>query len=385
MEEFDDIRPYRDAEVPDVIQRLLKNDEFVTAILGFKFPILKKITPRLANQLVKISLKRKLSSIQSIDDVQEIIAIYVERILKTTTTGLSESKLNESSQSTSHLFISNHRDIVMDPALISYLLHGSAHGTIQIAIGDNLLKKEYVSDLMRLNKSFIVKRSAQGKDMLQASKQLSKYIHYSIDEGNNVWIAQREGRAKDGIDKTEPTILKMLHIWNRDAEQKITLKESIDKLHIVPVSISFEYYPCAEMQARELFEIEKNGNFVKDEKSDINSISKGMNGEKGDVHLGFGKEIIAVDNDPVTIALQIDQQIILNYKLHPSNYIAYEKLRIVEPSIGPELSIDIVLTKQKRQEFEIKFRLVAEELKPYFLRIYANPVINNFRLNNELS
>jgi hypothetical protein len=384
MGEFDDIRPYQDAEVPLVIERLLKNDEFFDAIVGFRFPVLKKVTPKLANHVIKKSLKNKLSKIHTIADVQKLIAVYVERILKTTTTGLTESRLNESSQETSHLFISNHRDIVMDPALISYLLHGSVHGTIQIAIGDNLLKKEYVSDLMRLNKSFIVKRSAQGKDKLLASKQLSQYIHCSIAEGNNVWIAQREGRAKDGIDKTDPAILKMLHMANRDPLQKTTLKDSTNKLHIIPVSISFEYYPCAEMQAREMFEIEKNGVFEKDEETDLNSISKGMNGEKGDIHLGFGNEILAAEDDADVIALQIDQQIILNYKLHSSNYIAYEKLQLKDSSIGSALSAEIKITKVKRQEFEAKLHPVDEELKVYFLRIYANPVINQFRLKAEL-
>lgn len=380
MEEFDDIRPYQDSEVPKVIERLLKNDEFFDAISGFQFPRLKKIFPWLATLLVKTYLKKKLGGITSIADVQKLIAIYVERILATTTKGLSESGLNESSNKTSHLFMSNHRDIVMDPALISYLLHGSVHGTIQIAIGDNLLKKEYISDLMRLNKSFIVKRSVQGREKLLASKQLSKYIHYSIDEGNNVWIAQREGRAKNGIDKTDPTILKMLHIAKRDTPQKLSLKESTNKLHIIPVSISYEYDPCAEMKARELYEVEKNGSFEKDENSDITSISEGMNGEKGNIHLSFGNEIIAVDNDPVNIALQIDRQIILNYKLYPSNYLAYEMLHLKDPTIGPELENTIELSEQKRKEFKDKHEQIADELKPYFLEIYANPVINKFRL-----
>ncbi|MDX2361468.1 MAG: 1-acyl-sn-glycerol-3-phosphate acyltransferase [Crocinitomicaceae bacterium] len=382
MENFDDIRPYKDSEVIEVIGRLLKNDEFFTSIARFQLPRLSKRIPWLAKRLVKKSLTKKLSDIKSIDGVQEVIAGYVQQILETTTSGLNESGLNELPQNTPHLFISNHRDIVMDPALVSYLLHRSIHGTIQIAIGDNLLKKEYISDLMRLNKSFIVKRSVQGREKLLASKQLSQYISYSIDEGNNVWIAQREGRAKNGIDKTDPTILKMLHLANRDSTQKMSLKESIDKLRIVPVSISYEYDPCAELKARELFEIDKNGHFEKDKKSDIISISKGMNGEKGNIHLNFGTEIIAVDDDPVNIAQQIDKQIVLNYKLHPSNYIAYEKLQIADPSIGSELkelNVDLKVIEPKRKEFDDKYNQIDEELKPYYLRMYANPVLNKFR------
>ncbi|NOQ75755.1 MAG: hypothetical protein GQ574_27355 [Crocinitomix sp.] len=385
MQNFDDIRPYRDSEVPDVISRLLKNSEFFSAITGFQFPRLKRNIPWLADKLVERWLKKKLKGISTITEVQEVIAIYVERILKTTTSGLSETGLKKLPQNRPHLFISNHRDIVMDPALVSYLLHRSVHGTVEIAIGDNLLKKEYISDLMRLNKSFIVKRSTQGREKLLASKHLSKYIHYSIEEGNNVWIAQREGRTKNGVDKTAPIILKMLHMANRDSIQKRTLKYSIDKLNIVPVSISYEYDPCAEMKARELYEIDKKGYFDKDETSDVISISDGLKGEKGNIHLSFGTEIIAIDSDPENIVMQIDKQIVLNYKLHPSNYLAYEKLQIDDPSIGPELNklnINIKLIELKRKTFDTLYQQTAEELKPYFLRMYANPVTNKFQFEN---
>lgn len=386
MENFDDIRPYHDSEVQAVIGRLLKDDEFLIAISRFQLPRLYKTMPSLTKKLIKKSLHKKLGPVESISGFQEVIAKYVERILETTTTGLTESGLNEIPQNTPHLFMSNHRDIVMDPALVSYLLHRSVHGTLQIAIGDNLLKKEYISDLMRLNKSFIVKRSVQGREKLLASKQLSQYMHFSIDQGNNVWIAQREGRAKNGIDQTEPTILKMLHMANRDSIPKMTLKDSIDTLRIVPVSISYEYDPCAELKARELFEIETKGHFEKDERSDVISISMGMNGEKGNVHLNFGTEIIAIDSDPATIAQQIDRQIVLNYKLHPSNYLAYEKLQIIDPSIGlvlKELTNDLEAIEQKRMDFDNKYEQVEEELKPYFLFMYANPVINKMRFESE--
>jgi len=302
MGNFDDIRPYRDNEVSGVIRTLLNNAEFFDAVAGFQLPRLKRVLPWLTKKLVEKSLKKKLEGMNSIGDVQDVIAIYVKRIIDTTTTGLSTSGLGELPQNTPHLFVSNHRDIVMDPALVSYLLHQSVHGTIEIAIGDNLLKKEFISDLMRLNKSFIVKRSVQGREKLLASKLLSQYIHYSIDEGNNVWIAQREGRAKDGLDKTDPTIIKMLHMGKRDGAQKMSLKECVDRLHIIPVSISYEYDPCDEMKARELYEIEHSGHFEKNEQMDFISISTGMNGFKGNVHLSFGTEINAIDINAVNIA-----------------------------------------------------------------------------------
>ncbi|MFK7786925.1 MAG: 1-acyl-sn-glycerol-3-phosphate acyltransferase [Crocinitomicaceae bacterium] len=376
---FDDIRPYNDSEVNEVLGRLLKNDEFLTSIAKFRRPGLNKALPNISRRLVKQRLKKKLTGINTIDGVQKSVGEYVRAILSATTSGLEVAGLHDFSQDTPHLFISNHRDIVMYPALIGYMLRNSVHGTVQIAIGDNLLKKDYISDLMRLNKSFIVKRSVQGREKLLASKQLSQYIFHSIENGSNVWIAQREGRAKNGIDKTDPALLKMFHLSNRDAEPKMTLKDSVDKLRIIPVSISYEYDPCAEMKARELYEVDTHGFFEKDENSDTTSISEGLNGDKGNIHLKFGQQIIAASDDPVEIAQQIDNQIVSNYKLHPSNYLAYEKLHIEDPSIGPslsELEVNRPLIESKRIHFEVMLELIDDELKPYFLENYANPVLS---------
>jgi len=380
---FDDIRPYRDSEVSEVLGRLLKNDEFLTSIAKFRRPGLNKALPNISRRLVKQRLKKKLTGITTIDGVQKSVGEYVRAILSGTTSGLEVAGLRDFPQDAPHLFISNHRDIVMDPALIGYMLRNSVHGTVQIAIGDNLLKKDYISDLMRLNKSFIVKRSVQGREKLLASIQLSEYIFHAIENGSNVWIAQREGRAKDGIDKTDPALLKMFHLSNRSAEPKMTLKDSVNKLRIIPVSISYEYDPCAEMKARELYEIDTNGFFEKDDNSDTISISEGLNGDKGNIHLCFGKEIVAEDDDPANIALQIDKQIISNYKLHPSNYIAYEKLLAKDPNIGPsleELNVNRLLLDSKRMHFEVMYELIADELKPYFLENYANPVLSKLKL-----
>lgn len=382
LNKFDDIRPYNDSEVPSVLGRLVNNDEFLSGIARFRRPNLNKALPNISKKLVKQRLKKKLSNINTIDQLQKAVGEYVEKILATSATGLKVIGLNDFAQDTPHLFISNHRDIVMDPALIGYMLRNSVHGTVQIAIGDNLLKKEYISDLMRLNKSFIVKRSVQGREKLLASKQLSEYIFHAINNGSNVWIAQREGRAKNGIDKTDPALLKMFHLSTRETSPELTLMDTINQLRIIPVSISYEYDPCAVMKARELYEIEKNGFFQKDENSDFHSISAGLNGEKGNIILKFGKEIKATDDDPAVIAQEIDAQIVSNYHLHPSNYLAYEKLHIMDPSIGPalsELDVDMKEIENKREAFEMKYNGVEEELKPYFLLTYANSVVNKLK------
>ncbi len=383
IEEFEDIRPYRDHEVADVLQDLLSNDEFFEAIARFQAPRLKKVLPKLAKKKVEKALKKHLKEINSISEFQLVIAKYMQKIIDGTVDVLHEIGLAELPQDTPHLFISNHRDIVMDPALVSYLLRLSVHGTMEIAIGDNLLKKEYISDLMRLNKSFIVKRSMQGREKLEALITLSKYIHFSIENGNNAWIAQREGRAKDGLDKTDPTIIKMLSMGKRSGDDKLSLPEAICRLHIIPVSISYEYNPCDELIAQELYEIASNGSFVKDNRSDIISISKGLNENKGNVHIAYGTEICPDEGDnQVTIAHAIDKQIILNYFLHPSNYLAYRRLRNVNPTIGPSLKdLNVSISDEKEVEFKMRYENLEDNLKPFFLQMYANPVLNKFRFS----
>ena len=383
-EEFEDIRPYRDHEVSAVLESLLNNDEFFEAIARFQAPRLKKVLPKLAKKKVEKALKKHLKGINSISEFQLVIAKYMQKIIDDTIDSLHETDLVEIPQETPHLFISNHRDIVMDPALVSYLLRLSVHGTMEIAIGDNLLKKEYISDLMRLNKSFIVKRSMQGREKLEALKTLSKYIHYSIENGNNAWIAQREGRAKDGLDKTDPTIIKMLSMGKRD-DEKLSLPSAISRLYIIPVSISYEYNPCDELIARELHAIETTGSFEKDDRSDIISISTGLNLKKGDVHVSYGTEIqTSEEDDAVAIANMIDKQIILNYHLHPSNYLAYRRLQEADPTIGPSLEdMNVKISDGKEVEFKIRYENLEDELKPYFIQMYANPVINKFQYAQE--
>ncbi len=385
MYTFKEIRPYRDSEVAVVVESLLVNNELFDAIAGFQFPLLMKFLPFVSRMLVKQTLKKQLKGVDTIAAVQDLIAVYMQQMIAKTTTQLSESGLEELSMDRSYLFVCNHRDIAMDAAFVNYILYHANHGTVEVAIGDNLLKRPFVSDLMRLNKSFIVKRSLQGREKIKGFKLLSQYIHYSIERGNHVWIAQREGRAKDGLDKTDPAMIKMLHMGRRDGERKLSLKDCVDSLHIVPVSISYEYDPCDEMKAEELFATERDGGFEKDEHTDIASIVAGMVGFKGNIHVSFGKEIKAESSDPITIAEQIDRQVINNYRLHTSNYLAYEKTKMNYPEVGPgleKLDVNLDELEQKRARFTARYNSLVVELRPYFLRMYANPVINKINFNS---
>lgn len=373
MSKFEDIRPYIDEEVPGVLEGLIQNDEFLDIILKSELPKLNNLAPKIAKATAKTKLKKKLKNINTIDDFQQEIRVFFNKLIERTETSLSHSGLNDASNDHAHLFMSNHRDIAMDPGFIGYLLYGSKHGTVEIAIGDNLLKKDFASDLMRLNKSFIVKRSVKGREKLFALKELSEYIHDAVENKRNVWIAQREGRAKNSIDKTDPTILKMFHIAKK---KDGTLKDAINALHIIPVSISYEYDPCAIMKAEELYAIDTDGSFEKDEETDLKSIAQGINGHKGNVHLSFGNEITSETDDPEAIAKQIDERIVLNYKLHASNYIAYEILRESNSELPKIKSFETEITESKRAEFMELYNEVKDHLKPYFLNIYANPVIH---------
>lgn len=212
MEEFADIRPYNDAEVAIVLPRLLRDPELLAAICELKFKGLAVWLGWPLRLLVRLALRRELSGITDVRGLQTVIAGYMARVIAESTAGFSVSGLENLDPKRTYLFMSNHRDIALDPAFSSYALFKSGFATARIAIGDNLLTKPYVSDLMRLNKSFIVQRSARGpRQVLKALRNLSAYIRHSLStEGESIWIAQREGRAKDGIDRTEPAIIKML-------------------------------------------------------------------------------------------------------------------------------------------------------------------------------
>lgn len=382
MHDFEDIRPYYDNEVRSVLDSLLEDMEFSEAMAGFKHPVLYKIFPSLMAMLVRRHLHKELNHVQNIHDVQVIIEKYLDKIIETTTNGLTQEGLEKLDPKQNYLFLSNHRDITMDPALVNYMLYHHGFETLQIAIGDNLLKRPFLSKLMRLNKSFIVKRSLQGREMLKASKQLSAYIHHSIDTGENVWIAQREGRAKNGIDRTEAAIIKMLHLADREPGSKLPLQESINSLNIVPVSISYEFDPCDESKAKELYAIDSTGKFEKDENSDVQSILNGMVENKGAIHVSFGTKIVLEDEvSPELMAEIIDKQVIENYKLHLVNYLALEKLQPDFMDYSTLLDLYEVSSQEiqaKREELEKRLEGLPSELHSYVLNMYANPVLKKF-------
>jgi hypothetical protein len=377
MHDFEDIRPYRDDEVRGVVDALLEDLDLSHALGKFRNPKWYRLFPGPVARLVQSALRKELQHVNCIHDVQIIIEKYLDKIIETTTDGLTQTGLEKLDPSMSWLFLSNHRDITMDPALVNYMLYHHGFDTLQIAIGDNLLKRPFLTKLMKLNKSFIVKRSVQGRDKLTASKQLSAYIRHCINTGENVWIAQREGRAKNGIDETESAVLKMLHLAGR--EDGLTLPATMNALNIVPVSISYEFDPCDGAKAAELHARETTGSFVKDENTDVKSILAGMIGKKGAVHLTFGSPVNVPEGATAeSIAELIDAQIVGNYKLHLVNFLALEKLRgdFMDFSTLPALfGTTTAVVQAKRQELDKRLQALPAALHSYVLAMYANPVL----------
>jgi glycerol-3-phosphate O-acyltransferase len=379
MDSFDDIRPYGDGEVRPVVDRLLQDEALARALAKFKHPLLFRFLPGWVAGKVQAALREETAHVQTIHDVQLVIEKYLDKLIEDTTTGLTSEGLDTLDTAQPYLFISNHRDITMDPALVNYMIYHHGLDTLQIAIGDNLLKRPFLTDLMKLNKSFIVKRSVQGRDLLKASKQLSAYIHHCIKSDNNVWIAQREGRAKDGIDKTETAIIKMLHMADRESTLRLSLQESMNSLNIVPVSISYEYDPCDRYKAEELYTIDTTGKFEKDENSDVRSILTGIVGDKGDVHVTFGSRMVFPDAVTAEgVARELDARIISSYKLHAVNYLAMEMVKkdSLDLSTLPALlGLSASEIGRKRREFQERLNTMPKHLQPYVLNMYANPVI----------
>jgi len=365
---FAEIRPYRDNEVAEVLARLQADPELLDSLSGLRFGRIGVALSRPLRPVVRWGLKRQLADIIDVASMQSVIRGYMDKMIASTTAGFSTSGL-EALEDGPYLFISNHRDIALDPAFTNYALHRLGRQTCRIAIGDNLLSKPWISDLMRLNKSFIVKRSLPGpRQLLAASRLLADYIKTSIAEEHcPIWIAQREGRAKDGFDATEPAVIKMLMLA-RDKSEAFGL--SVEELRIVPVSISYELDPCDALKAHELASVARDGLYSKAEHEDAASIAAGISGQKGRVHIAFGKVLDDSHHTVQDVVDELDRQIEANYLLHPTNIWAWQML-------NPEREIPSNLNVSKgsisRRHFEQRMLAIPEDERDFALRMYANP------------
>ncbi len=377
MSGFDDIRPYEDSEVTGVLQRLLSDQDFLGFISKYRAPRLSRFFPNWIRKKIRATLARELETVDSVHGFQTMMSSYVTRLIKDSTSSFDCQGVEHLEKGKGYLFVSNHRDIAADSMFVDYALFHSGYETVRIAIGDNLLQRPFATDLMRLNKSFIIKRSAEGaKNIYAALLQTSKYIEMSINEQHSIWIAQAEGRAKNGIDRTDPAIIKMFGLSRRKFPG--TYAELIRSMQIVPVSISYEYDPCDALKAKELYQIGQEGRYLKPAGEDLLSLVKGLSEFKGHVNLHIGSPLGGDLNSPEEVAAELDRQILSSYKLYPPNYIALEMLEM-EPysSLWQAIRHRRSELFDDRDEAFFKHRLkqIPGEHQPYLLKMYANPLV----------
>jgi hypothetical protein len=410
LTEFDDIRPYHDEEVDLVLAGLLENREFLDFLARFRLKRLSAIWPGLGRTLVRLVLRRQFRRIHSIRDFQLAVASYAKKLVAETMNGFTCEGLEQLDPQQAYLFMGNHRDIAGDSMLLDYALHLAGRETVRIAVGDNLVQRQFATDLMKLNKSFLIRRSQSGaKKVYAALLESSRYIHASIKSGNSVWIAQAEGRAKDGIDLTDPALVKMLAL----AERKQDLHKTIADLRVVPVAIAYEYDPCDLMKARELHGIAVDGSYQKAPGEDLLSLVKGLGEFKGKVTLRFGRPLDQPFEIPEQVAAEIDRQVLDGLQLYQINYWALAQLAALaerqvelrseeQSSSQPEPLPGSLAEQQVKNDAELaQYLLVWQHVghlaaldsesiltqrfaecpvahQRQWLQMYANPVVNKF-------
>jgi 1-acyl-sn-glycerol-3-phosphate acyltransferase len=330
---FDSIRPFDDEDLSVVLPKLFNNKEFIDSIVAFKFSAWPRFMRPTLGFITRHYIIKQITNVATHRDFQRLVEPYMERMINTTTESFAVSGLEKLDLSQACLFISNHRDIALDPAFVNWALHINGQDTVRIAVGDNLLKKEWVADLIRLNKCFIVKRSATDRrEKLSAAKLLSEYIELSlITEQQHIWIAQREGRAKDGNDITNPAILSMLAL---NKSKNVEFSQYIRSLRIVPVSISYEFDPCDINKAKELQKVEYEGSYDKPDNEDVRSIVKGITGQKGRVHIHFGEVLSAEFSNAKEVAGHIDREILQGYQSFSTGPVAAKMLGSHDNTLG---------------------------------------------------
>ena len=368
---YDEFRPYNEKEAIEAIKRLSENERFYK-VVNYFFP-----------ELTKPELKDLLFSLESIYDFQKKFMLKIlNKIIKDTTDGFTYSGLENIKKSKNYVFISNHRDIILDATFFQTILMINNIETTEVTFGNNLMQDPLVFDIGKANKMFKVYRKGSPKELLKKTIQLSEYIRYTVfNKKKSVWIAQRGGRTKDGNDKSQSSILKMLN-----SSGSGSLEENIKELNIIPLTISYEFEPNDHFKVKELL-YTVNGKYEKSENEDILSIIDGISKQKGRIHLHIGKIInpklknlnntSARNKQIADIAEILDQSIYTGYKFWPNNYIAYDLLYKTDKykSFYSEKDKEIFLIYKEKQLESIKEN--SEKAGNLFLQIYSNPVKNS--------
>jgi 1-acyl-sn-glycerol-3-phosphate acyltransferase len=374
-QKFDDIRPYYDDEIPAAMKRIAASDTF-PLLASYAFP----------DRKVE-EVRAMVEGLRTVDEFQTKVMWFVnEQIVKRSMTSYTVSGIEALDPSGQYLFVSNHRDIMLDASVLQNILHAHGFETSEITFGANLMCTPLVIDIGRSNKMFRVERGGNMKEFYQSSVHLSEYIRHVITEKHqSVWIAQRNGRTKDGNDATDQGIVKMFGISKRDDKIK-----ALSELHIVPLSISYEWETCDYMKALELYQ-SRYEKYVKKQGEDLSSILSGITSFKGNVHLSFCPMITEDDLrqfDSLTsieynreVARLMDERIFSGYKLTPNNFIAHDirfgKHEFLGTKYSEEQKERFVFHMSKLDKYDVE---EPEILRDIFLGIYSNPVDNCYMI-----
>lgn len=372
--EFNDIRPYTPEELPQICEELLADKDFQTVI--------QSVMPGVPMEMIAAQLRQCKTNL----DVQKaFFHKLLHNIMQQYSDGFDLDASSLPDKQKSYTFISNHRDIVLDPGFLSVgLLDNGFPNTVEIAIGDNLLIYPWIKKLVRVNKAFIVQRTLSMRQMLESSARMSRYIHFAVTQKKeNVWIAQREGRAKDSNDRTQESVLKMLAMGGEG-----DIVDRLKELNLVPVALSYEYDPCDFLKAKEMQQKRDSENFKKSQADDLTNMQTGIFGYKGRVHFQtapcLNEELETLRGLPKTeifnrLATLIDRHIHRSYRMYPGNYVACDLLNDTDTFAGK-------YTLEEKQRFETylqqKLDLIQlpnkDEafLRRCILQMYANPAIN---------
>ena len=371
LSEFESISPYTDAEAAEALSNLAD------------FPLLSAISQKVFPDEEPDYLKNTLKSIKTIDEFQILVMQkFVRWVIETTAKNFSYDSIANIDPNKKFLALSNHRDIILDPAITQLVLYTNGIPMTEIAVGDNLITNKTIEWLIRSNRMIKVVRGISARELYLSSQLLSKYIRLNITEGrSSIWLAQRQGRTKNGYDITEQGLLKML-----DMSGQADFQTNFEELNIIPMSISYEIEPCDILKARELV-ISRKRKYVKGPDEDWNSIMTGILQQKGNIHLNIGTQLTSDEiaaaalcdkNDRYQLIRHaVDLRVIDGYKLWKNNYVAYDLLNhSFKYSEMYDISdIEKFVAYMEHQLDTVEKEINREDLRRIFLDIYANPVI----------
>ena len=379
LSEFESISPYTDAEAAEALSKLAE------------YPLLSHVSQQFFPEESPDFLKNLLKNIKTIDEFQVLVMQkFVRWVLEHTAKNFSYDGIANIDPNKKFLALSNHRDIILDPAITQLVLYANGIPMTEIAVGDNLITNKTIEYLIRSNRMIKVVRGISARELYLCSQLLSKYIRLNItNQRSSIWLAQRQGRTKNGYDVTEQGLLKML-----DMSGSSDFQQNFEELNIIPMSVSYEYEPCDILKARELV-ISRKRKYVKAEGEDLNSIMVGIMQQKGNIHLNIGKPLTVEEiaaaakcdkNDRYQLIRHaVDIRVIEGYRLWKNNYIAYDILNHSYRYSDKYDAADVetFVAYMEKQLDTVEPTLNREDLRKHFLEIYANPVVSKELLIKE--